>query len=186
MSATVPMEFSFGSAGNLKSARRLRNLDLKKKRPTVHPLFGNTGSVVGKAYAATGGRVGPLYKGASPTSISGRSTIPLKSGTKLINQGIASQSQAPVNQGIDGGGGVLPRPQQQNPVIPSGESPTKIIQTAEAPKGFFSSGTNILLAGGGLVAIVLIAWMMFGGGKKARKQHRRKNNNNNGKKSRRK
>ena len=129
MSATVPMEFSFGSAGNLKSARRLRNLDLKKQRPTVHPLFGNTGSVVGKAYAPTGGRVGPLYKGAVPTPISGRSTLPLKSGTKLINQGIAS-SQAPVNQGIDGGGEILPRPSQQNPVIPSGESPQKIVQAS--------------------------------------------------------
>lgn len=178
MSATVPMEFSFGSAGNLKSARRLRNLDLKKQRPTVHPLFGNTGSVVGKAYAATGGRVGPLYKGAVPTPISGRSTLPLKSGTKLINQGIAS-SQAPVNQGIDGGGEILPRPQQQNPVIPSGESPTKIVQAAE-PKGFFSSGTNILLAGGGLVAVVIIAWMMLGN----KKTKRRRKNNNNGKKAR--
>jgi hypothetical protein len=175
MSATVPMEFSFGSAGNLKSARRLRNLDLKRKRPTVHPLFGNTGSVVGKAYAATGGRVGPLYKGATPTSISGKSTLPLKSGTKLINQGIASE------QNIDGGGEILPRAAAQNPVIPSGDSPQKIVQAAE-PKGFFSSGTNILLAGGGLVAVVIIAWM-FLGNKKSRK-HRRKNNN--GKKARRK
>jgi len=173
MSATVPMEFRFGTGGNLKSARRLRNLDLKKNRPTVHPLFGNTGSVVGQAYAATNFKPAALPK---PNSISrippqaGRSALPLKSGTKLINQGIASSMQPELPAVVN------------EPAAPPVSQPGPIT-TTESKGGFFSSGKNVVLAGGGLIGFVVIVYMLFFNKKGSRKRRRKANN---GKKSRKK
>ena len=169
MSATVPMEFQFGTGGNLKSAKRLRNLDLKKNRPTVHPLFGNTGSVVGQAYAATNFKPAALPK---PNSISrmppqaGRSALPLKSGTKLINQGIASSMQPELPAAVVNEPAAAPPPtiSQPGPIT-------------ESKGGFFSSGKNVVLAGGGLIGFVVIVYMLFFN-KKGTKHKRRKTSNN--------
>lgn len=171
MSATVPMEYTFGQGGNPKAAKRLRNLDLKRNRPAVHPLFGNTGSVVGRAYAATGGAhaQGPKPSAARPSS-------PLSPvGRNIIPTGIASQ------QGDDRGGGqIIPSPQAQNPVVPSKAPAVVPAGQVQQPQqgGFFSKGSNVVLAGGGLIALVLIVYMMFGT-KKARRR-RRSNNNKKG------
>lgn len=176
MSATVPMEFNFGTSGNLKSARRLRNLDLKKQRPTVHPLFGNTGSVVGRAYAASGG-VKPGLKTGPGIAKPASSLSPVGKLPTLI-KGIASEQGT-----ADQGGQVIPSVQAQNPVIPSAPNQVQgqaIAPTVQTNNGFFSSGKNIALAGGGLIALVIIVWMMFG--KKSSRKKRRKANN--GKKSR--
>lgn len=179
MSATVPMEFSFGTGGNLKSARRLRNLDLKRDRPTVHPLFGNTGSVVTQAYAATGFKPKPVMTNSVSVKppVGGRSALPLKSGTKLINQGIASEQTS--------GGELLqaPRPPapEQTAIVPTQSQPPVI--TTQQKGGFFSSGKNVALAGGGLIALVLVIYTFFGGSKK-RKNGKRKSNGNTNKKAR--
>ena len=195
MSATVPMEFQFGTGGNLKAAKRLRNLDLKKNRPAVHPLFGNTGSVVGNAYRATGAK-GPVAaklgpgrpKPASPLSPVGR--IP------IINKGIAAE------QGSDSGGGqILPSKAAMNPVIPSGPTQvagqnivnqpgpvqamkpqeggffskgSNVILAGGKPQegGFFSKGSNVILAGGGAIALIVILYMMFSGDKGKKRRRR--------------
>src|SRR5262245_9703020 len=173
MSATVPMEFSFGSGGNLKAARRLRNLDLKKNRPAVHPLFGNKGSIVGRAYAASGGlkQTAPsAARPASPLSPVGKVGI-RPNLTSTLNQGIASE------QGTEAGGGqVIPSPRVQNPVVPS-TAPQPGSSVPAAPQGgFFSKGSNIVLAGGGLIAVIFLLYMLMG---KSKSRRRRRNNNNN-------
>ena len=176
------MEFSFGTGGNLKSARRLRNLDLKKNRPTVHPLFGNTGSVVTQAYAAanSGKSIIPSANSVSvKPPLGGRSALPLKSGNRLINQGIASEQTGELLQPPPSTTAITPAP----PSTPSSQPAQAIVQT-EQKQGFFSSGKNVVLAGGGLIAMVLIAYMFFGGGGGKKRSGRRRNNSNGNKKAR--
>jgi hypothetical protein len=175
--ATVPMEFSFGTEGNLKSARRLRNLDLKRNRPTVHPIFGNTGSVVQQAYAAGASfkpAVTPPSQSAKvPSPVGGKASLPLKSGNKVINQGLQQQTQQIV----------VP---QQGPSTPTPTTPTTppAVTTIGEPKGFFSSGKNVVLAGGGLIGFVLVIYMLFFNKGKGRKRRKSNGNSKGNKKAR--
>ena len=180
--ATVPMEFNFGTSGNLKSARRLRNLDLKKQRPTVHPLFGNTGSVVGKAYAASGGvKPGATGKQTGPGIARPASALSPVGRLPGIKPMLAHEQQLQLQQGDDNQGGqIIPSQAAQNPVIPSSLDQPKVQQGGGG--GFFSNGKNVLLAGGGALGLLFILYIVFFN-KKTRHSRRRKSSNGN-KKSR--
>jgi hypothetical protein len=178
MSATVPMEFSFGAGGSLKSAKRLRNLEFKRNRPTTHPSFANvanvststnrnanndTGSIIRNAYTGraggigTGGRVGPLNQMPKfGPGIHGKNSIPIP-----IVADTMSGSE-------DSGGQLIPRtkPGLVNPVVPSLGT-----GTPETPSSSGGGSKKVIVIGGGLA--LLAAFVYFFVLDKGKKRKRR-------------
>lgn len=158
MSATVPMEFSFGAGGSLKSAKRLRNLEFKRNRPATNPSFANvsrkdTGSLIRNAYVGKGGSVGALNQmPKTMPSIHGKNSVPIP---VVADTMMGSQ---------DSGGQLMPRESSMNPVIPS---PAPMQQTTS------NGGSKKLLVIGGGVALLIAFVYFFVLDKKGKRRKRR-------------
>lgn len=167
MSVTVPMEFSFGSGGSLKAARRLRNLEFKRNRPTTHPTFAaakasTTGSIIKDAYTATKGktimanRAGPLnMMPKNMPSVHTRSSIPIP----IMADRMSGDE--------DSGGQLLPKPSSMNEVVPSLAQPT--ISSANGNGNGNGSKKGIVIGGGLALLVAFLIFFVFSG-KKGRKR----------------
>lgn len=168
MSATVPMELSFGSGGNLKSAKRLRGLDLKdrlnnitnKGSTNTKPVFANTGQILKKAQRA--GPITPRGGGFVPgtgSPIGGRSTIP---PAPIIQDAVNQQGDA------DGGGAVVPEETARD--IQQGA----MGKPAGGGRGKVSTKTIAIGGGVAVVAIIIAYFIFFKKGRRKRKSKRKR------------